>query len=145
MAEITELKTPVFDFDTGEFVCGLDGTVKTYTGSKAVAIIVQKAQLTERGVFPVYGDFEDEENNHIYGSDVKAFGIPGEYPKDVRLSEIKRAVSEAIQYDPWIESVDTIIVEEGKDKAGKPCFIVDISYTDIFNNSVSVEGVEING
>ena len=89
MADI-DLRVPVFDFDTGEFVTGLDGTVKTVTGSEAVGMIAVKAEETERGVFPVYGDFENEEENHVYGSDVKAYGICGDYPKDVRLSEVKR-------------------------------------------------------
>lgn len=97
MADI-DLRVPVFDFDTGEFVIGLDGTVKTVTGSEAVGMIAVKAEETERGVFPVYGDFENEEENHVYGSDVKAYGICGDYPKDVRLSEVKRAAEEAIAY-----------------------------------------------
>lgn len=97
MADI-DLRVPVFDFDTGEFVIGLDGTVKTVTGSEAVGMIAVKAEETERGIFPVYGDFENEEENHVYGSDVKAYGICGDYPKDVRLSEVKRAAEEAIAY-----------------------------------------------
>ena len=125
MADI-DLRVPVFDFDTGEFVIGLDGTVKTVTGSEAVGMIAVKA-----------------EENHVYGSDVKAYGICGDYPKDVRLSEVKRAAEEAIAYDPWITSVDSVSVEEGEDKNGTPCFIVDIEFTDIFRNSILVEGVEV--
>lgn len=143
MAKITELKVPVFDFDTGEFVVGLNGNVKTVIGSKAAGMVALKAEQTERGIFPVYGDYENEEENHIYGSDVRAFGICGEYPKDVRLSEVKRAAEEAIAYDPWIESVDSVEVTEGVDKNNNPCFIVDIVFTDIFRNSVLVEGVEV--
>ena len=45
-----DLRVPVFDFDTGEFVIGLDGTVKTVTGSEAVGMIAVKAEETERGV-----------------------------------------------------------------------------------------------
>ena len=143
MAENTELRVPVFDFDTGEFVVGLDGTVKNATGSQAVGMVVLKAEQTERGVFPVYGDYENEEENHVYGSDVKAFGICGDYPKDVRMSEVKRAAKEAIAYDPWVVSVDSVTVEEGKDLNGRPCFIENIEFTDIFRNSVLVEGVEV--
>lgn len=143
MAANIDLRVPVFDFDTGEFVIGLDGSVKTVTGSQAVGIIAVKAEQTERGVFPVYGDYENEEENHVYGSDVKAFGICGEYPNDVRLSEVRRAAEEAIAYDPWIESVDSVTVIEGNDKANRPCFIVDIYFTDIFRNSVLVEGVVV--
>lgn len=143
MAENIDLRVPVFDFDTGEFVLSLDGAVKTVTGSEAVGVITIKAEQTERGVFPVYGDYENEEDNHIYGSDVKAFGICGEYPKDVRLSEIKRAAEEAIAYDPWIKSVDSVEVAEGTDRNGYPCFIVSIAFTDIFRNAVLVEGVEV--
>ena len=106
-------------------------------------MIAVKAEETERGIFPVYGDFENEEENHVYGSDVKAYGICGDYPKDVRISEVKRAAEEAIAYDPWITSVDSVSVEEGEDKNGTPCFIVDIEFTDIFRNSILVEGVEV--
>lgn len=142
MADI-DLRVPVFNFDTGEFVVGLDGAVKTVVGSQAAAIIAVKAEQTERGVFPVYGDYEDEEENHVYGSEVKAFGICGDYPKSVRLSEVKRAAEEAIAYDPWITSVDSVEVIEGTDKNGSPCFIVNIEFTDIFRNDVLVEGVEV--
>ena len=71
------------------------------------------------------------------------YGICGDYPKDVRLSEVKRAAEEAIAYDPWITSVDSVSVEEGEDENGTPCFIVDIEFTDIFRNSILVEGVEV--
>lgn len=141
--EESELLVPVFDFDKGEFVVGLDGNVKTVTGSEAAGMVAVKAESTERGVFPVYGDFEDEDNNHVYGSDVKAFGIQGDYPKSVRMSEMKRAAEEAIAYDPWVESVDEVTVTEGTDKSGNDCYIIDIEFTDIFQNSVLVEGVEI--
>lgn len=104
----------------------------------------KRYKLTRDGFsLPVYGDFENEEENHVYGSDVKAYGICGDYPKDVRLSEVKRAAEEAIAYDPWITSVDSVSVEEGEDKNGTPCFIVDIEFTDIFRNSILVEGVEV--
>lgn len=143
MAEITELRVPVFDFDTGEFVTGLDGKVKTYTGSQAVGMIAIKAEMTERGVYPVYSDYENEEENHVYGSDAKAYGICGDYPKSVRMSEVRRAVEEAIAYDPWIDSVDSVDVVEGQDKEGNLCFIVTVEFTDIFRNEVLVEGVEV--
>lgn len=143
MAENIDLRVPVFNFDTGEFEVGVSGAVKTVVGSPAVGQIVLKAELTERGIFPVYGDYENEENNHVYGSDVKAVGIRGDFPKDVRLSEIRRAAEEAIAYDPWIVSVNEVSVEEGTDHNGKPCFIVSVQFTDIFQNDVLVEGVEV--
>lgn len=143
MAENIDLRVPVFNFDTGEFEVGVSGAVKTVTGSLAVGQITLKSELTERGVFPVYGDYEDEENNHVYGSDVKAVGIRGEYPADVRLSEVARAVEEAIAYDPWVVSVNEVTVNEGTDKNGKPCYVVTVQFTDIFQNEVLVEGVEV--
>lgn len=143
MAENIELRVPVFNFDTGEFEVGVSGAVKTLVGSQAVGQIALKAELTERGVFPVYGDYENEEENHVYGSDVKAVGIRGDFPKDIRLSEVARAVEEAIAYDPWVVSVDDVSVEEGVDSGGKPCFIVAVQFTDIFQKEVLVEGVEV--
>lgn len=47
------------------------------------------------------------------------------------------------EHDPWITSVDSVSVEEGEDENGTPCFIVDIEFTDIFRNSILVEGVEV--
>lgn len=98
MADI-DLRVPVFDFDTGEFVIGLDGTVKTVTGSEAVGMIAVKAEETERGIFPVYGDFENEEENHVYGSDVRSsfrrkhegrYFMPVGYPRYDPGTERKR-------------------------------------------------------
>lgn len=127
MADI-DLRVPVFDFDTGEFVIGLDGTVKTVTGSEAVGMIAVKAEETERGVFPVYGDFENEEENHVYGSDVKAYGICGDYPKDVRLSEVKRAAEEAIAYPSIMNIIPKLSYKDvGLSDSTKalPAFMVD--------------------
>ena len=66
MAENIDLRVPVFDFDTGEFVIGLDGVVETVTGSQAVGVIAVKAEQTERGVFPVYGNLRRRGKPHIW-------------------------------------------------------------------------------
>ena len=42
-------KTPVFDWDTGQFALGVGGTVKTAVGAEAAAIIAQKALNTQLG------------------------------------------------------------------------------------------------
>ena len=64
-------------------------------------------------------------------------------PERREASGSKRAAEEAIAYDPWMTSVDSVSAEEGEDKNGTPCFIVDIEFTGIFRNSILVEGVEV--
>lgn len=141
--EENELLVPVFDYELGEFVVNPDGSVKTVSGSEAAGHVALKAESTERGVFAVYANYDDEDENHIFGSDVKAVGITTDLPEAARMEEVKRAAEEAIAYDPWVESVDEVTVTKGVDKNGKPCFIIDIEFTDIFAETVIVEGVEV--
>lgn len=108
-------KTPVFDWQQGDFLRDPQGRVVTATGAEAVAQIVIKAQQTRRGVFLIYGPDPEvpDSPNHAYGSDVdrvKSMDIPD----DVKKSEMERAVAEAIRYDPWITDVREIIVERSQ-------------------------------
>lgn len=138
-------KTPIFDFETGEFVLGVGNTVQTATGAEAVARIAQKALNTQLGIYPVYGNYEDITKNHIYGSRVHNVAIRKDLPEAVRISEIERETKEALIYDPRIKEVVSVSVYKQKDDNGEMCFYTDIELTTYFNKQVEVKGVKING
>ena len=138
-------KTPIFDFDTGEFVLGVAGTIQTATGAKAVAIIAQKTLNTQLGKFTVYGNYEDFTKNHIYGSRVQDVATRRELPEAVRISEIERETKEALRYDPRIKNIVSVSVTKDYDKNGEPCYFTDTEIETYFNNTVEVKGVKING
>lgn len=138
-------KTPIFDYDNGEFVTGVGGVVTTTTGADAVAIIVQKALSTELGKFSIYGNYDDYNKNHIYGSRVHDVAVRQELPASVRLSEIERETEEAIKYDPRIKTVDTVHVYQDRDDSGEMCYFTDVTVTTYFNKQVEVKGVKIYG
>lgn len=110
-----EKRTPVFDWQTGDFAVDLQGKQITATADEAVKQIVLKALQTERGFFLVYENLEDEELDHAYGSDVADIATRAELPEDVRLDEIKRAIKEALIYDDWITDVYSIVLTRRQD------------------------------
>jgi hypothetical protein len=112
-------KTPVFDWDAGEFATDLAGRVRTATGAPAVEQIVLKAQQTIRGAFLIYAADPEVPGSkgHTYGSDVDNIRV-SDLPDSAKLSEMERAVKEAVIYDPWIKDVrDVTVQHQGTDEA----------------------------
>jgi hypothetical protein len=112
-------KTPVFDWQAGEFATDLQGRVRTATGAPAVEQIILKAQQTVRGDFLVYAADPEVPGSrgHTYGSDVDNIRI-SDLPNSAKLSEMERAVQEALIYDPWIKAVrDVSVQRQGTDEA----------------------------
>lgn len=138
-------KTPVLDYETGQFVTGPGGTIVTVTGSEAVAVIAQKSLRTQLGKYPVYGNYEDITKNHIYGSRVHDVAIRKDLPEAVRISEIERETKEALRYDPRIKEVVSVSVYKQKDDNGEYCFFTDIMLTTIYNKTIEVKGGNFNG
>lgn len=110
MADILEQKTPLFDFETGEFVKDARDRIVCVTGPAAVHMVALKALKTVRGIFLVYADVDDEELDHVYGNDVELI-MHEDLTEEARLSEIERATEEALIYDPWITSVSDIVIK----------------------------------
>jgi hypothetical protein len=119
MASKDNRKTPVYDWQAGEFATDASGKVRTATGAAAVEQIVIKAQQTIRGLFLIYAADPEVEGSrgHTYGSDVDNIRI-SDLPTAAKLSEMERAVKEAVIYDPWIRDVRDITVQrQGMDEA----------------------------
>lgn len=136
-------KTPVFDWLNGEFLMDFQGGVVLATESKAAVQVIVKAQQTKRGVFLVYADVENPALNHKYGSDVHDIAVRRDITEEVRISEIKRAVKEAVIFDPWVEDVTDIEVYKERDMDGVLKDFVKYNVKTIYD-SVSVEGVAIS-
>lgn len=137
-------KVPAFDWDKLEFVTGPGGTIKTFTGQEAAAHVAVKAQQTQRGKYLIYGNMENPSANHIYGSDVHDILVRQELTKAVRTSELERAASEAITYDPWITEIRDISVYEQADTGGVTRLYEDMTLVTVFGD-VRLEGVPIYG
>lgn len=137
-------KTPVFDWTTGQFALGVGGTIKTATGTEAVAMIAQKALNTQLGKYSVYADYEDFSKNHIYGSRVHDIAVRRDLPEAVRLSEIERETKEALRYDPRIKEVTSVSVYTGYEN-GEQCIYTDIELVTVYNKQIEVKGVKVNG
>ncbi len=136
-------KTPVFDWATGDFLADFQRGVVLATGSKAAEQVIIKAQQTRRGIFLIYADVENPALNHKYGSDVHDIAVRQDISDEVRISEIKRAVREALIFDAWIEDVTDIEVYKERDTDGVLKDFVKYNVKTIYDN-VSVEGVAVN-
>lgn len=142
-----ELHIPLFDFEKGEFVTDLDGAVVTVTGAEAVKMVIQKAMNTARSVYLIYADNEYSENDHIYGHEITDVMTRADLSEQTRKSEIKRAITEALVYDPWIVSVENIEIKKEKvtNKNGEE-ETADVAYflvRTIFDQAVEVQGVNL--
>lgn len=97
-----EKRTPVFDWQAGDFAVDLQGKQTTATGEEAVKQIVIKALQTDRGYYLIYANLEDEELDHAYGNEIADIMTRADLTEDVRKEEIKRAIKEALIFDDWI-------------------------------------------
>lgn len=133
-------KSPLFDWEKGEFMIG-QGRVLTGTEEKAVEQVIIKAQQTARGLYLIYADPENPALNHKYGSDVHDILVRRDLTEEVRISELKRAIKEAIIYDPWIDDVYEITVT----RTGTDEVIADFKVRTVYDEEIEVKGVALNG
>jgi hypothetical protein len=115
MVQEYEKTTPVFDFETGDFKVDLQGRVVTATEAEAVVQITLKAVNTVRGVYLIYANTDDESLHHKYGNDLYNVMRANGLTEDARMSEMERAIKEALIYDPWITDITDIVIKRGKD------------------------------
>lgn len=146
MAE-SDKRSPVFDWEKGDFVKDNQNAVATVTGSEAVKQITLKALNTVRGIYAIYADLEDPDLHHKYGSDVESV-LRQNISEDFRIEELRRAVVEALVYDPWILEVYDVDVSrvpdsglQGEAAAG----YISLKIRTIFDTEINLEGVELNG
>ena len=136
-------KTPVFDWAKGDFLVDFQGGVVLATESKAAEQVIIKAQQTKRGFFLIYADAENPALHHKYGSDVHDVAVRQDISDGVRVSEIKRAVKEALIFDAWIEDVTDIEVYKERDTDGVLKDFVKYNVKTIYD-TVTVEGVALS-
>ncbi|MGG0702967.1 DUF2634 domain-containing protein [Bacillus inaquosorum] len=143
MAEEFERRSPVFDWNRGDFALDPGGNIMTVTEGAAAKQIIIKTLQTTRGLFPIYANLEDDDLDHKYGSDVSEILRDHTLSQAIKEDEVKRAVEEALVYLDWIESVDNI---EYRIKANEIDAIeVDCDVTTIFDETLELRGVVIDG
>lgn len=135
-------KTAVFDWDIGDFKQAIQGAIQTVEDAAALEQVVIKAHSTPRGVFLIYADPANPEKHHKYGSDVIAVALQPNLTADNRESELKRAIREALIYDPWIKDViDITLYEQTTD--GVTDMYADYTLVTVFDTKQQLEGVAI--
>lgn len=143
MAEEFERRSPVFDWDKGDFARDPGGNVITATEGAAAEQIIIKALQTPRGLFDIYANLEDEDLDHKYGSDIPDILRDHSIDQTVKEDEIKRAIEDALVYIDWIEEVENIefSIKPGEiDAVEISCDVITI-----FDEVIEVRGLEING
>jgi hypothetical protein len=137
-----ELKSPVFDWDAGDFAT-IAGGVRAAQHGDAVAQVIIKAQATPRGIYPIYARPDDQTLDHKYGSDVADILTRRELTEEARVSELKRAIVEAIQYDPWVlEVLDVNVYQDKDDDSGESAYFADYKVRTVFD-TVAMKGVKL--
>jgi hypothetical protein len=141
MAEEFERRSPIFDWDKGDFAQNPDGSVKTATQGAAAEQIIVKALQTPRARFLIYANLEDEDLDHKYGSDVPDILRDYTISQEVKKDEVQRAIADALMYLDWVESVEnvTFAVIDGEIGAIEANFDV----LTIWDEVISMQGVTI--
>lgn len=133
-------KSPVFDYDKGDFIIDGLGAVKIVEDAEAVAHVAVKALQTERGKYELYVNVVDPELSHKYGADIIDVVIRRGLPNDILMLELKNAVKEALIYDPEITAVSNITITLGNGEVE-----VSADLSTVYDKVLSIEGVLISG
>lgn len=135
-----EKKSPVFDWEAGEFKIGLNNAVEVATEERAVEQVVIKALQTWRGVYLIYANVDQAALDHAYGSDVRNVLAASGLSEETRISELERTVREALIYLDWINAVyDVEINRQGTDEA-----TATFKVGTVFDDEQLVEGVNLS-
>ena len=97
------LKTPVFDFKTGDFVI-LDGKIVTADGIDAVKLYVEKVLRTQKGRYRVYEGTD-------FGVYIEDLIVGSNYPIAFVQSEMEREITEALLKNKDISAVSNFVFE----------------------------------
>jgi hypothetical protein len=149
---LTDKKSPIFDFSTGEFVTDASGKVLSTTGILASVPVLIKAMQTPRGRFSIYRNSVNTRLNHKYGNSAWHILTRPFLSDAVRLSEIKRAMADAIKYDPWVKEVYNVQVVrrttkdplDPKDKGYSDVLDFECTVRTIFDGELTIRGVVYN-
>lgn len=138
MAEESEKRSPVFDWENGEFLLDHANNVMTVTEQEAAEQIIIKALQTARGAFLIYANVDDEDLHHKYGSDVPDIQKDGTISQQVKEDEIKRAVEEALIYLDWVNEVNNIALNT--DNADPE---VSLDVVTVFDRVIEIKGAAL--
>lgn len=134
---LADKKSPVFDWLTGDFSTDINGKVLIVGGAEAAEQIIIKAEQTTRGRFRIYANPDNALLDHKYGNDASIILTRPDITDAVRLSELRRAVKEALIYDPWIRDVvDVVIARQDANDV-----YVNFTAKTLFDKDVTIEGV----
>ena len=136
--EKTKQRTPIFDWQAGEFAVDPQGRVTTATQGAAVAQIAIKALQTRRGAYTIYAAPGEPQRDHKYGSDASAV-VAANLDIATQESELKRAAVEALIYDPFILEVNDITLTYLNSDSVE----MTADLKSIFDRSQIVEGVSL--
>ncbi|NIK67942.1 DUF2634 domain-containing protein [Paenibacillus sp. BK720] len=141
---MADLKTPVFDWDAGDFALDLQRGVRAAIQGEAVAQIILKATQTIRGAFLIYANREQPQLNHKFGSDARYTAVM-DITEAARVSEISRNIQDALIYDPWIIGVRDIVItrepQTDKDTGARKWVYVASCTVDHIYGTTEIEGV----
>ena len=137
-------KSPSFNWNTMEFNVGSNGAVLVVEDELAVKEVAVKAQQTPRGVYTLYADPDNVDLDHKYGSDVLDILTRRDLSEDIQISELKRAIKEALVYDPWITDVKDIKIYTVAEGTRKMTY-VDYTLVTTFDKNIDVKGAGLNG
>ncbi|MGG3803175.1 DUF2634 domain-containing protein [Metabacillus fastidiosus] len=153
MAEEIEKKVPLFDWEEEDFVTDDRGRVITVTGGQAAQEIALKALNTIRSTFSIYFNVEDEDLDDKYGNDTLNVIREPDLTEEARLSEVERAVRDALLYDPWFTGIENLSIKRlngpgnygiGADHLNGDEVEISLTLQTIFDD-VTLEGVILNG
>lgn len=142
MAEEFERRSPVFDWERGDFARDPSGNVISVTETRAATEIIIKALQTARGRYLLYANLEDDDLHHKYGSDVPDITRDHTISRAVKEDEIKRSIRESLIYLDWVESVENIVFQQRTGELESVEVSCDVVTT--FDEVITVEGVTIN-
>lgn len=107
-----------FDFDSGEFLVTPTGHIAPANALEAFTEWCQKALLTPRYHYPIYGRGYGHEFGDLIGSS---------YPRPVAESEMKRIVTSTLMVDPRTGSVDNFVFSWEGDTLFFTCVVTTIN------------------
>lgn len=139
MATEEEKRVPVFDWELGDFQRDLVGRIVTVNQQQAVEQIVIKALQTARSLYPIYYSANPDLHDK-YGSEAHGIAVRQDLTEAVRVSELQRAIREALIYDPWVTDVSGVVIT----RQGSEEVVASFEVSSIFD-VIQLEGVLING
>ncbi|MEK4636894.1 DUF2634 domain-containing protein [Bacillus sp. FSL W8-0519] len=122
--EITGYLTPLFDFETCEFVTDANGAVTIDEGQRGMANLIEKIHRAPRNAYRVYND--------DYGTEARSVLIDQNLNEAAKILRLKEAIRDSLIYDDRIIDVSVIKIERQSDE--KSAFVAEYTVYTIYGN-----------